>query len=663
MYTKEEMRELVTLLNEAARAYYELDAPIMQDSEYDALYGRLCLMEEELRERLDDSPTRRIGGRPLASFPPHKHAYKLWSMDKCQNAGELRAWLTRIEKLLGRTPSFFVEHKLDGLTINLTYHDGRLIQAATRGDGETGEGVLPQTMTIGSVPLTIPYRGFIEVQGECFMKLSILRRYNESAAEPLKNARNAAAGALRNLDAAVTASRRLSAFFYHVGTPVAPPLMRRDQMNAFLISNGFPVCPFLKEADAANPEESILRIVDTIESDRSSLDYLIDGAVISVGEAEARETLGYTDKFPRWSIAYKFKAEEAITTLKAVTWEVGRTGKLTPLAHLHETDFTGVTVRHATLNNFQDITRKQLNIGCMVRLRRANDVIPEIIGRTDETQPGEIPIDKPMGCPACGTPISERGANLYCDNKLACKPQAVMRLTHYASRDAMDIDNLSEKTCSQLFDALGVRDPSGLYTLTMESLTALEGFGEKRAGNLLAAIKRTRNIALDAFLFALGIPLVGRKTARDLAGYFVTLEAVINAREENLLALEEVGPVMAACITAYFADDCNRILIRKLLECGVQPQARVHSGNGMPLTGKTVVITGTLPHYKRSDMAALIIGLGGSVSETVGKKTDYVVAGENAGSKLTKAHTLRIPVFSEEAFLEKMKYQSNSESL
>lgn len=647
-----EMRRLVSLLNEAAHRYYVLDDPHMSDREYDQLYDELLALEKETGERLPDSPTRRVGGDPLPFFEPHRHLGRLWSMDKCQTKETLLAWVQRVEKALLKTPAYFVEYKFDGLTLNLTYEDGRLVQAATRGNGEVGESVLKQAMTIKSIPLSIPYQGRMEVHGECVMRLSVLEKYNQTASEPLKNARNAAAGAIRNLDPAVTAARRLSAFFYGVGMIDNPPFEMQDQMVAFLKENGFPVSPFLKRADSF---DQLYDILQEVELKRHDLDFLIDGAVVKVGELDAREALGYTDKFPRWAIAYKFKAEETVTVLRNVTWELGRTGKLTPLAHLDETDFMGVTVKRATLNNFGDIERKRVAINCPVWVRRSNDVIPEIMGRVGEPEEGEIPIEKPTHCPACGEALFEKGANLFCMNRLTCKPQAVARIAHFAGRNAMDIESLSEKTAAQLYDALNVRDPADLYGLEKQRLLSLEGFKEKKAQNLLNALEKSLSPALDAFLFALGIPNVGRKTARDLAERFQTLQRLMDASEGDLIAIDEVGEIIAKSVVEFFSFEENRHMITRLLDKGVKPQEKEAVQAEGKLDGLSIVVTGTLETVSRGEAEALIRAHGGNALSAVSKKTAFVVAGESAGSKLTKAQALGIPVLTETEFLQRLQ--------
>ena len=417
----EQMRAMVDRLNEAARAYYYSGEPIMSDKDYDAMYDELLRLEKASGIVLPDSPTHRVGAEALTAFEPHTHISRLWSMDKVQSLDELGEWIKRTEKLTGRTDlQYYVEYKFDGLTLNLTYRDGMLVQAATRGNGVTGEAILPQARTIRTVPLMIPYQGLLEVQGECIMRLSTLEKYNATAAEPLKNARNAAAGAIRNLDPAVTASRKLDAFFYQVGTIENPPYANQPGMLNFLRGNGFPVSEYLGRP---HDRESLVACIKEIEAARPALDYLIDGVLIKVGDFALRDQMGYTDRFPRWAVAYKFEAEETTTVLQEVTWELGRTGKLTPLAHVEPVDFYGVTVRKATLNNYGDIQRKQVAIGAPVWIRRSNDVIPEIMGRVGDVTEGEMPIVPPVQCPACGSELVERGAHLFCLNRSTCRPQ------------------------------------------------------------------------------------------------------------------------------------------------------------------------------------------------------------------------------------------------
>jgi len=648
------LRELTDQLTAAAHAYYTLDNPVMADVQYDKLYDELLTLEKKLNTRLPDSPTHRVGGEVLEGFSEHTHITRLWSMDKVQSEGEMVAWLERMEKLRaqeGDLPelTFGIEYKFDGLTLNLTYDNGVLIQAATRGNGVTGEGILAQARTIRDIPLTIPYKGRLEVQGECIMRLSALEEYNKTADVPLKNARNGAAGALRNLDPAVTAARKLSAYFYQVGTIDNPPYDEQTGMLAFIRAQGLPVSPYFRVAKTA---EEVIEALREIEADRPNLDFLIDGAVIKIQDTATRRRFGFTDKFPRWAVAYKFAAEENTTTLENVTWELGRTGKLTPLGHVTPVDFAGVTVSKATLNNFGDIQRKKLFKGCTVWIRRSNDVIPEIMGCVEDGAQGEE-IMRPTHCPSCGEPVIERGANIYCVNRISCKPQAVARMAHFASRDAMDITGFSEKTAAQLYDMCGIRDAADLYQLSREQLLQLEGFKEKKADNLLSALEKSRECTLDAFLFAIGIPNIGRGTARDIANHFGTLKAVMEADMDALLAIPDVGEIVAQSVIEFFSFEENQRMVQRLLEAGIKPKEKDLSApqGEQPLSGKTVVVTGTLPSLSRNEAEDLIRQMGGTAAGSVSKKTSYVLAGEKAGSKLAKAESLGIPVLDEAAFM------------
>jgi len=644
MTAEEKIRALVQKLNETAYAYYVLDDPLISDMQWDRMYDELKKLESETGIILPDSPTQKVGGEPLKAFEEHRHINRLWSMDKVQSMEELEAWILRTEKLAEKTDlQYYLEYKFDGLTLNLTYRNGKLIQAATRGNGIVGEAILPQASTIHTVPKEIPYKGLLEVQGECIMRLSTLEKYNKTAKEPLKNARNAAAGALRNLDPAVTASRHLDAFFYQVGTIENPPYNSQPGMLDFLRENGFQVSPYL---GSSKGREALEKCILDIEEQRSSLDWLIDGVVIKVGDYELRERMGFTEKFPRWAVAYKFKAEECVTKLLDVTWELGRTGKLTPLAHVEPVDFYGVTVRKATLNNMGDIRRKNVAIGCDVWIRRSNDVIPEIMGRAGEQKTEEKQIEKPAVCPACGKPLIERGANLFCMNRETCRPQAVARLAHFAGREAMDINGFSEKTAGQLYDQMGIRQPADLYTLTPMDLLMLDGFKEKKAGNLSDALENSKHCELDTFLFALGIPNVGRKTARDLAQRFGSLDKLMAADEETLTAIPDVGPVVAGSITEYFSFPENNQMIEKLFAAGVHPTEMKAAEDGA-FSGMSIVVTGTLPTLSRKQAEDLIRSHGGNAAGSVSKKTAFVVVGEDAGSKLAKAQSLGIETIDE----------------
>lgn len=658
---KEKMEKLIAELNNYNYHYYTLDQPLVSDKEYDALYDQLVALEAETGVTLPDSPTQRVGGEILKGFAPHGHLAPLWSLDKAQNIEQLRTWHDRVVRLVNDyntknpgnplpSPCYALELKFDGLTLNLTYQDGKLVQASTRGNGTVGEGILAQVKTIKSVPMTIPYaEGTIEVQGEGIMNLSVLEQYNQTAAEPLKNARNAAAGALRNLNPKVTAERKLNAYFYNVGYSDGITFADHKEMMDFLRENRLKVNPYIFYFEQF---DDVMEQLADIEKRRSELDYLIDGAVVKVTDFRIREVLGYTDKFPRWAVAYKFEAEETTTVLQSVTWNVGRTGKITPLARVEPVELAGVTVQNCTLNNIGDIERKNLKfaLGSRVFIRRSNDVIPEILGKVTEEQDGEE-ILYPEQCPSCGFPLEQRGAHLFCNNKTGCKPQIVARITHFASRDAMDIETFSDKTAIQLYDELGVREPADLYTLSFDSLLKLERFGEKKAQNLLDAIEKSKERDLASFLFALGIPNTGKSTTKMLADHYRDLNRVMAATAEELVELPDVGGIVAESIAGYFADPFAQASIQKMLSLGVQakaPEAPKPVSTDSYFSGKTVVLTGTLHLLTREEATERLEALGAKVTGSVSKKTDLLIAGEKAGSKLAKAQQLGIDILEDE---------------
>lgn len=648
---EQRIRELVDKLNEYSKAYYVLDAPKISDKEYDELYDELLRLEEQSGIILPDSPTQRVGGDPLPCFEPHTHIHRLWSLDKVRTREDLIDWGRRVERLaesqhLPRV-KYALEYKFDGLTINLTYEGGRLMTGATRGNGIVGEDITPQIKTIRTVPLTIPFKGKMEVQGECYMKLSVLDEINKTTDEKLKNARNAAAGALRNLDPRITAKRRLDCYCYNVGYIEGKKLETQDEMLGFLRENGFTVSDYLVFCDDI---ETVCDEIDKAEESRPHLDFLIDGMVVKVRDFATREALGATEKFPRWAMAFKFAAEETTTTVRDITWEVGRTGKLTPRASFDPVELAGATIRHATLNNYDDIRRKRVGIGSRVFIRRSNDVIPEILSAVEGDVP-ERQVEKPTVCPACGAHVEHRGVHLYCTNSLSCAPQIAGRLAHYASRDAMDIDTFSEKTAALFVEELKLKSIPDLYDLGPQDYMGLQGFGERRINNLMAAIERSKDCTLGAFIFAIGIPNVGAKTAKDLARRFGTIEALRSATVEQLTEVPDVGEIVARSIVEFFADPSIATQVDRLLAHGVKPRPEEVQQDS-PISDKTIVVTGTLEKLDRRQAEALIESLGGKAAGSVSKKTDYVLAGESAGSKLTKARELGVRVLNEQEFFE-----------
>lgn len=638
------MRELVDLLNRYGYEYYVQDAPTVSDREYDALYDELRALERERGVVFPDSPTRRVGGEPIKAFGRHTHIARLYSLDKAVTEDELDAFFTRVEKAVGQVP-YTVEYKFDGLTMCLTYENGVFVRATTRGNGAVGEDVTAQVLTIKSYPLSISYKGTLEVKGEAVIRLSVLDAYNKTAAEPLKNARNAAAGAIRNLDPAVTAARRPEIYFYDVNYMSEGSLASQREAVEFLQREGFRTYPFLRVC--SSPDE-VKAAIDEIDVSRKTIDVLTDGAVIKVDPFAAREELGFTDKFPRWAIAYKFEAEEAVTTVKKVVWQVGRTGKLTPLAQVEPVELAGATVRKATLNNLGDIRRKDVRIGSRVLIRRSNEVIPEILGAVEHTGKS-VEIAPPETCPYCGTPVIEEGANLFCPNK-GCLPRIAAQLANFARKDAMDIEGFSEATATQLIRELGVRRCSDLYYLDAGRLAALEGWGKKKTENLLAALEKSKHVPLERFVLALGIDGVGKVASRDLAETFGSIGALAAATEEQLIAMENIGEVTAKNITGWFAAEENGEELARLHAAGVRPFVREKVTEGA-FAGESVVLTGTLASMPRGRAQQEIEARGGACQSAVTSKTTLVVAGEAAGSKLDKAQKLGIKVIGEEEFL------------
>ena len=642
------MEEMVETLNRWAYEYYVLDAPSVSDQHYDALYDRLTALEKKEGRVLPDSPTRRIGGEPLKNFEKYNHLEKSYSLDKVQSFNELEAWVTKI-KTAYPGAVFTVEYKYDGLNLSITYENGLLIRAVTRGNGVTGEVVTRQVETINSVPLSIGYKELIEVRGEGYMKRSSLAAYNEKHAdEPLKNTRNGVAGAIRNLDPSVTAGRKLDMVFYSLGYNTLK-LRSQTELNEFLKENRFATNGVFRRCETY---EEIRAVIEEIGRTRDALDFDIDGVVIKTDDFALREELGYTEKFPRWAVAFKFEAEEVVTKLLKVTWMPGRTGKVTPIGHLKPVELCGATISRATLNNIGDIRKKSLKTNSDVYVRRSNDVIPEVLGLAEEGEDSEE-IKAPEVCPVCGTPLIERGALLYCPNRNGCSEQIVARLELYCSKDGADIEGLSEKTLKLFYEKLGVISPDGLYALKTWQLTELEGFKEKKAAKITNSIEKSKEMSLPAFLYALGIENVGTKTAADLAERYGSLEKIMQASVEELTAIEDIGEVVAGSIKDYFSDAENVKMIGRLLAAGVKP---IYSEKKEGIfSGMKFVLTGELEGLVRSEAKKLIEEEGGEVMSSVTKNTDIVVAGENAGAKLEKALKLNVEIWDKARLIKELK--------
>ncbi len=638
------MKEIVNQLNKWAHQYYVLDTPTVSDSQYDVLYDALLRMERDSGTVLPDSPTRRVGGQILEGFVQHKHLSKLYSLDKVQSLDQLSAWVDKLYAQYGVLP-LSVELKYDGLTMSATYVEGKLTTVATRGNGTVGENVTAQAMTIRSLPLTIDYTGSVELQGEVIMRLSQLQAFNDKYPDrALKNARNAAAGAIRNLDPAETALRNLDGVFYSAGVGQEDIASSQHELIDYLARNGFRTDKYFCTVTSS---QQLVDIIQQISIDRDSLDYLIDGVVIKVDDFATREQIGYTEKFPKWAVAYKFDAVVVETTLESIDWQVGRTGKVTPTANLTAIELCGATIKRATLNNYNDIQRKNLSIGAQVLIRRSNDVIPEVLGLAGNSSGEQI--IPPTNCPSCNSTLEQYGAHLYCNNTLACIPQIVARISHYCSRGAMDLRGISDKTIEGLVNIGLLHSVADLYSLTADNLLQLDKYKATRVDNVLKSIEGSKQCQLSNFIYALGIDNIGAVTARDLANRYHTIDNLKLATVDELIAIEGIGDTVASGIVHYFAVDSNIDILDRLVASGVCPQHEVVSGG--IFAGKKVVLTGSLEHYTRSEAAALIVANGGTIASSVGKSVHLVIAGAEAGSKLAKAEALGITIIDEQQFL------------
>ncbi|MGL4873776.1 MAG: NAD-dependent DNA ligase LigA [Clostridium sp.] len=657
MDKREEMENLIKELNRYSYEYYSLDNPTITDKEYDLKYDELAKLEKELELVLPYSPTVRVGDTVLEGFSKYTHKAKLWSLDKAQSIEEIQEWHARNIKFVNEMRArgedlpdlkYIMTKKFDGLTVNLTYDEnGILTVGATRGTGAIGENVTAQVKTIKSIPLKIDTKEVFEIHGEAVMTMEAFDKYNETAKVPLKNLRNGAAGALRNLNVRETANRNLSAFFYDIGYKEGESFKTYKEMLAFIRENGFPMDDYMAEGTTIS---DIQKEIDYIKDVRFSLNYDIDGLVIAIDDIRTRELLGYTVKFPKWAIAYKFEAQEATTELFDVEWNIGRSGRVAPTAILEPVELAGVTVKRATLNNMDDIKKKEVRIGARVFVRRSNDVIPEIMGVVADSLEGSKEILPPEVCPACGSHLSLIGAHYFCENTLSCKPQMVKSIVHYGSREAMNIAGFSERTAEQLFEKLNLKSICDLYKLDKEDLIGLEKFGPKKAQNLLDSIESSKECSLEAFIYALGIQNVGAKTARDIVGRFKSIEGLKNATFEELVSVQDVGDIVAKNVLEFFNEEKVVEIIDELLELGVNPFFEEKIVEESIFSNKTVVVTGTMQKYSRKEIKERLEALGAKVAGSVSKKTDYVVYGEEAGSKLTKAEQLGVKTISEKDF-------------
>lgn len=646
MNKMQRMKELVDLVNMHDKNYYEFDNPTISDKEYDELFYELYDLEKELGVVLPNSPTQRVSGQAIDKFKKQKHEVKLLSMLKVRSVEDMGSFFEDMKEF-ANNPEIAIEYKFDGLTVAVEYREGVLFSATTRGNGEVGEVVTEQVKTIRSLPLEIPFKKRLVVRGEGMMTNSSFRRYNKYADEPLKNPRNGVAGAIRNLDPKETAKRKLDYFCYDVLIAEGQKFETQKQMHEFIEQNGFKTGGFFKIAKTLTEAE---KIISKVDKEKSSLDVLIDGMVLKLNQVAPREEIGFTNKFPKWARAFKFEAEEISTILNDVSWQVGRSGRVTPIAELEPVELAGATISRATLNNVDDIKKKKVSIGSRVFIRRSNEVIPEVLGLAEEYEYSRK-IEIPKTCPCCQRPLTQNGPLLFCTNHDDCKEQIVARLAHFVSRNAFNIEGLSDKTLVQFYDNLGVRHYSDLYHLKKEQLLSLEKFKDKKAQNIIDSIEKSKNIELNRFLFGLGILEVGDKTAKDLAKTFKTFENIKNATYEQLLQVEDVGEIIAQNILEFFADENNRNEIGRLFEVGVVPIEQKTDESDI-LKGLTFVLTGTLPTLSRQEMTNIIEKNGGKTASSVSAKTSYVIAGEDAGSKLAKAQALGIKILSESEFFD-----------
>ncbi len=666
---RERAEALHELLHHHAHRYYVLDAPEIPDAEYDRLFQELQALEAQHPELLTpDSPTQRVGGKLLEGFAKVRHTVPMLSIRtetdiEASGARNFDARVRRELDLDAQAPAieYVAELKFDGLAINLRYENGCLVQAATRGDGEVGEGVTQNIRTIGQIPLRLPADAppVLEVRGEVYMRRDDFERLNESQRERIArgeknektfvNPRNAAAGAVRQLDPAIARQRPLSFYAYGWGDIQGGPAFatHHDVLQA-LKAWGFPVSERVQLARGA---EDLVAYHQAVGRERDQLPFDIDGVVYKVNTLTLQRQLGFVTREPRWAVAHKFPAQEQVTTVEAIDVFVGRTGKLTPVARLKPVFVGGVTVTNATLHNEDEARRKDVRVGDQVIVRRAGDVIPEVVAVVPDTRTHlALAFTMPRCCPVCGSEaVREEGeADYRCSGGLFCAAQRKQSLLHFAQRRAMDIEGLGEKLVDQVVDAGIIRTLPDLYRLGLSHLVTLDRMGEKSAQNLLAGLEQSKGTTLPRFLFALGVRHVGEATARDLARHFGTLDAVMNANVDQLLQVPDVGPVVAESVHTFFQQAHNREVVEQLRACGVHwpegPPAPVVS---LPLAGKTVVLTGTLPTLSRDEAKALLEAAGAKVAGSVSKKTHYVVAGAEAGSKLDKANELGVAVLDE----------------
>ncbi len=658
--------ELRDLINRHNYLYYVTDNPEVTDSEYDRLFTELKQIESDYPELVTaDSPTQRVGGQALDKFTQVTHALPMLSLDNVFSADDFAAFDQRVRDWLNtkETQIYAAEPKLDGLAISIRYENGILVQAATRGDGAVGEDVTVNVRTIPTVPLKLVGDNIpevVEIRGEIFMPKDGFEKLNQAqiAADkkPFVNPRNAAAGSLRQLDSKITASRPLAIYCYGIGEIQGMPAPESHSAAMKQLAQwGCRISPELQQVEGL---QGCLNYIDYLGKKRDDLPYDIDGVVFKVDSVALQQRLGFVSRAPRWAIAYKFPAQEEMTTVEDIEIQVGRTGALTPVARLKPVFVGGVTVSNATLHNEDEIRRKDVRVGDTVIVRRAGDVIPEVVQVVLSKRPeSSFEFVMPTVCPICQSEVerTEGEAIVRCSGGLFCPAQRKEAIKHFASRKAMDIDGLGDKLVEQLVDAGLIKDVADLFHLTVEQLASLERMGDKSAENLINALQAAKQTKFARFLYSLGIREVGEATARSLASHFLTLEALEQANEEALIEIEDVGPVVAHHIVTFFQQAHNREVIERLLDAGVEWPQEQKIESDSELSGKTVVLTGTLEQLSRSEAKEKLLALGAKVAGSVSKKTDYVVAGRDAGSKLTKAESLGVTVVDETTLIDWLK--------
>ncbi|MBR2177268.1 MAG: NAD-dependent DNA ligase LigA [Clostridia bacterium] len=654
----EELRSQILYHN---NRYYNEDAPEISDYEYDMLLRELEQIEAEYPELITpDSPTQRVGGDAAEKFSPVEHIVPMESLHDSFSHQEIRDFDQRVRETVS-DPKYVVEPKIDGLSVSAEYRNGIFVRGSTRGDGKVGEDITDNLKTIRSLPMKLKRPvPFLEVRGEVYMSIGsferLTARQEENEEKTFKNPRNAAAGSLRQKNSKITKERELDIFVFNVQRIEGEELESHKQSLDFLRELGFTTLPFYHLCSSA---DEVLEKIDEIGDQRGQLSFQIDGAVVKLDSFDQREALGSTSKFPRWAEAYKYPPEEKETELLDVEINVGRTGVLTPTAIFAPITLAGTTVSRATLHNEEFISEKEIRIGDTVILRKAGEIIPEVVSVVRHKE-GSEPYRIPRICPSCGSPVSfENGeAALRCTNT-ECPAQLMRHLIHFVSRDAMDIDGLGEKVLHALEENNLIHSPTDLYRLSREDILKLDGKKDKSADNLINAIEKSKSNDLYRLVFGLGIRHIGQRAAKLLADKFRTLDEIAAAKAEEILAIEGFGDIMAESVVTYFSLEKSKELIREIKELGINTKNLTEKTDvtGSPFSGKTFVITGTLPNYKRSEAAAVIERFGGKVSGSVSKKTDYVLAGEEAGSKLTKAQQLGVRIIDESEF-ERMKTES-----